>query len=109
MCNHTEWFNNGQEGEAGFVHEEALSSVTQAGEAQWRSGIGMPSMTLPLGFHVPLAIKEKIWCGEFVELGLLLEGGGAMSWDNSSQGEQGMLSLSARGLICYCTKTVEKN
>ena len=68
----------------------ALSSVTQAEDAKWGSGIGMPSMTLPLGFHVPLALKEKIWRGEFIELGLLLEGSGAINWDNSSFGEQGM-------------------
>jgi hypothetical protein len=108
MCNPSEWCDNVQGEESMLEQDGALSSVTQAEDAKWGSGIGMPSMTLPLGFHVPLALKEKIWRGEFIELGLLLEGSGAINWDNSSFGEQGMLSLSAKGLICYAPKQSRK-
>jgi hypothetical protein len=63
-------------------------------------GFGVPSMTMPLGIHVPLATKERIWRGEFVELGSLLEGGGAPGWDNATGSGLGAFSISAAVQIC---------
>jgi len=46
--------------------------VLHIGSPQVEESNGIHSITLPLGCHVPLPIKNKIWQGEFVDLAALL-------------------------------------
>jgi hypothetical protein len=65
---------------------------------------------MPLGIHVPLAIKEKIWRGEYVDVGSLLEGSsaGGQGWDGAAGGRVGMFSISDAGQISYAPRQSSK-
>jgi hypothetical protein len=60
--------------------------------------IGMPTWTMPLGASVAHSVKEKIWRGEFVELGGLLGENGA---EVSGGINQGSLGFSAGGTLTW--------
>ncbi|CAG2254710.1 unnamed protein product [Mytilus edulis] len=47
----------------------------------------IPSIFDPIGAHIPLKIKEKIWRGEFIHLGLLLKSAAVLGSDSTLDGD----------------------
>ncbi|VDI44251.1 Hypothetical predicted protein [Mytilus galloprovincialis] len=47
----------------------------------------IPSIFDPIGAHIPLNIKEKIWRGEFIHLGLLLKSAAVLGSDSTLDGD----------------------
>lgn len=46
----------------------------------------IPSIFDPIGAHIPLKIKETIWRGEFIHLGLLLKSAAVFGSDSTLDG-----------------------
>ncbi|CAG2231054.1 unnamed protein product [Mytilus edulis] len=47
----------------------------------------IPSIFDPIGAHIPLKIKEQIWRGEFIHLGLLLKSAADLGSDSTLDGD----------------------
>jgi hypothetical protein len=68
------------------------------------SGAGLTAMTSPIGFHVSLAVKERIWRGEFIDFSLLL---GSNNGDQNVNQLRG-LSISAGGALTLAPQSQRK-
>ena len=76
-----------------FYHRKSQSLITGSHSASNEISLvnhipeSIPSIFDPIGAHIPLKIKEKIWRGEFIHLGLLLKSAAVLGSDSTLDGD----------------------